>query len=312
MAPVATRTAGASFAVPTAIATPADDVSHPGTATEWWYAEVSDPNSSQTFILSLIQLPQNNVSDFWYDKAGKKVNNQNSLSSFSSTSTYPPTVKTSAGNLIYYTTAKAYHLTYNNTTDHYSADIWFYGALPGVTVGPDYVSGGQTMFWTNPVLTSSVSGWVNIPNYGQISVNGWRGYHDHNWGNFSLINQSWRGWEWGVSHNPDGSGAAMFSVVNADGTYAGETIHATATGTTFCNANYTASNWTFNNGEWFPLKVVQNCPAPPSYNDTWTVTQPFVLNSFAFLLDEGEGVTGPGSVGLIEHGRTAQFNFLGS
>jgi hypothetical protein len=316
MAPVATRTAGASIAVPTAVATPADDVAHPGsgTTTEWWYAEVSDPSSSQTFILSLIQLPQKNSSDFWYDKNGSKSNTQTSLSSFTSSSTYPPNVQTNVGSLVYDTTAQAYHLVYNNTSDGKSANIWFYGAKPGVTVGPDYVSGGQTMFWTNPVLTSSVSGWIKPgSSSSQISVNGWRGYHDHNWGKFDLTNQGWRGWEWGVSHNPDGSGTAMFSVVNADGTYAGETIHATATGTTFCNANYTASNWTWNNGEWFPLKVVQNCPAAPNYNDTWTVTQPYVLNTFGvFLLEEGEGNTVPGSVGLIEHGRTGSYNYLGS
>ena len=319
IAPVVTRAAGASISVPTAVATPADDVSHPGLAggntTEWWYAEVSDPNSSQTFILSLIQLPMPNVSDFWYDKYGNKSNTQNSLSSFTSSSTYPPNVQTSAGSLVYDTTAQAYHLVYNNTSDGKSADIWFYGAHPGVTVGPDPVSGNQTMYWTNPVLTSSVSGWIKPGSFSQqISVNGWRGYHDHNYGKFDLTNQGWRGWEWGVSHNPGGGGFAMFSVINGDGTYAGETIHADSTGTTFCNADYTASNWTWNNGEWFPLQVVQNCPAAPSYHDTWTVTQPFVLNTFGiFLLDEGYGHSQvSGSVGLVEHGRTGTYNYLGS
>ena len=313
--PALTNSAVASISVPTKVATPADDVSHPGsqTTSEWWYAEVSDPHSSQTFIVSLIQLPQTNASDFWYDAKGNKVNNQTSLSSFTSSASYPPNVQTSAGSLVYDTTAMAYHLVYDNTSDHYQANIWFNGAKPGVTVGPDAVSGGQTMFWTNPVLTSSVSGWINIPNYGQISVNGWRGYHDHNYGNFSLTNLGWRGWEWGVSHNPDGSGTAMFSVVNADGTYAGEAIHATSSGTTYCNANYTAWNWTISNFEWFPQTVVQKCAGAPYFNDTWTVRQPYVLNTFfIFLLDEGEGGTVPGSVGLIEHGRTGLYNYLGS
>ena len=313
--PALTGSAGASISVPTTVATPADDVSHPGsqTTSEWWYVEVSDPHSSQTFIVSLLQLPQTNASDFWYDASGKKVNNLNSLSSFTSSSTYPPAVETSAGSLVYVPGLHEYHFVYDNPNDGYQADIWFHSAKPGVTIGPDAISGGQTMFWTNPVLTSSVSGWINIPNYGQISVDGWRGYHDHNWGNFNLVNQNWRGWEWGVSHNPDGSGTAMFSVVNADGTYAGEAIHATSGGTTFCNANYTASNWTQNNTEWFPQTVVQNCPGAPYFNDTWTVTQPFVLNTFGiFLLDEGEGVTVPGSVGLIEHERTGTYNYQGS
>ena len=313
--PALTNSAGASISVPTKVATPADDVSHPGsqTTTEWWYEEVSDPHSSRTFIVSLIQRPQIFATDFWYDAKGKKVSNQTPLSSFTSSASYPPNVQTSAGSLVYDTAHKAYHFVYNNPDDHYQANIWFHGAKPGVTAGPDAVSGGQTMFWTNPVLTSRVSGWIYIPNYGQIGVNGWRGYHDHNYGNFTLFSQSWRGWEWGVSHNPDGSGTAMFAVVNADGTYADEAIHATSSGTKFCNANYTASNWTYNNGEWFPQTVVQNCPGAPYFNHTWKVTQPHVLNTYGiFLLDEGEGGTVPGSVGLIEHGRTGQYNYPGS
>ena len=313
--PALTGSAGASISVPTTVATPADDVSHPGsqTATEWWYVEASDPNSSQTFIVSLIQLPAMNASDFWYNRYGQKTNNMNSLSSLTSSAVYPPNVQSSAGSLVYDTTQNMYHFVYNNSNDHYQANFWFTNAKPGVTVGPDAVSGGQTMYWTNPVLTSTLSGWVYTPQNGYVSVNGWRGYHDHNYGNFSLTNLFWRGWEWGVSHNPDGSGTAMFSVVNADGTYAGESIHATSSGTTYCNANYTASNWTFSNFEAFPQTVVQKCVGAPGWTDTWTVRQPYVLNTFfIFLLDEGEGGTVPGSVGLVEHGRTGFYNYVGS
>jgi len=275
---------------------------------------VSDPNSQQTFVMSLIQLPSANASDFWYDKNGNKSNQLTSLSSFTSSSTYPPNVQTSAGSLVYDTTKSAYHLQYNNTSNGKSADIWFHDALPGVTVGPNFVSGNQTMYWTNPVLNSSVSSSITIPTYGTISVSGWRGYHDHNWGNFNLANHQWRGWEWGVSHNPDEAGFVMASTINADGTYTGEAIHASTSGTTFCNANYTASNWTQSNGEWFPLTVVQNCPGAPYYNDTWTVTGPFVLNAYNILLvDEGYGHSQiPGSVGLVEHGRTGTYNYQGS
>ena len=312
--PSLTSSAGASISVPTKVATPADDVSHPGSQniSEWWYVEASGP-FGQTFIVSLLQLPQNNASDFWYNAFGQKTNNQNSLSSMTTSSSYPPTVFTSAGSLVYDTTQNMYHFVYNNPNDNYQADFWFTKAKPGVTVGPDPVSGGQTMYWTNPVLTSTLSGWIYTPQNGKISVNGWRGYHDHNYGNFSLTNSGWRGWEWGVSHNPDGSGTAMFSVVNADGTYAGESIHATSTGTQWCNANYTASNWTFSNFEAFPQTVVQQCITAPGWVDHWTVTQPYVLNTFfLFLLDEGVGQTVPGSTGLIEHGRLGNYNYTGS
>lgn len=299
------------------VASPADDLAHPGSKTEWWYFNIANPATGEVFIAQIGSAPIATTSTFWYDRNGNKK-------SSIGVPTTPviarpgPHVCSSAGCLKYDPVRKAYHLVY--TGNGYSADLWFDDILPGVTNGPR-VYDGQDQSWTNPVATSKVTGWLRpVGRLDRINVAGWRGYHDHNWGNFDLTDQRYTGWEWAGSHEPDGTAKVMGGVTNGAGEYYGALVRATPQGTTFCASNsvddataVTLSNFTSISGFRYPLKVDTHCTdggtvAPQEYK----VTSPHLVkfinplkafeNSFDFT--ESVGVTVPGSIALIEHFRT--------
>ncbi len=58
-----------------------------------------------------------------------------------------------------------------------------------MTWNPDTFRPGTRM-WSVPVATGTASGWVEV-NGTRVIVNGWRAYHDHTWGEFSLAAVSW-------------------------------------------------------------------------------------------------------------------------
>ncbi|MEV5551896.1 hypothetical protein AB0L35_38175 [Streptomyces sp. NPDC052309] len=285
--------------IPVRTATPADDVNHPGTATEWWYAEVSDPGTKQTFIVNFVARPTPSSIAFWYDANGNKTH-QLSLATPAVT-TDQPSVSSSAGSLGYDSARGAYHLVYN--ANGYKADIWFDNALPGVTAGPINYD-GQWMSWTVPVGTSTVTGWVQPPGSDRISVNGWRGYHDHNWGDFLLDSQSYSGWEWGVSHENDGSATLYGGVVDGDGVWQGVLADVTPQGTSGCQTDISLSDWTSQDNFAYPATVGLNCRDNSITPRTFHVVGPHVVNVGTYTFTEAVTQTEPGSVGLNEHFRT--------
>lgn len=288
------------------VATPADDVAHPGSQTEWWYASVVDPVTRRAFIVAIASAPVPATGALWYGAGGSK----SSLISVTTpvVATAGPQVSSSAGVLSYDSTRQAYHLIYN--ANGYAADIWFDNALPGVTLGP-LVLDGQWISWTVPVATSTVTGWVRPPGGAVVSVNGWRGYHDHNWGDFSLFDQRYSGWEWAISHepataaDPHGHASLLGGMVSGDGTWQGVLAHIDQAGTTFCPSTIQLSDWTSTEAYAYPATVKATC-TDPSMNlaDTFTVTDPYVLNFIMSTTTESVGQSTPGSVGLIEHFRT--------
>src|SRR5882757_2101930 len=189
--------------VPAQIAVPAHDVAHPGSITEWWYVHVADPATKQVFIATFNTAPFAATGMFWYDVNGVKTYGLVPTEPYVTTAT--PSVSNSAGSLTWNALRKAYHLVYN--ANGMQADLWLDNGKPGITAGPLNYD-GQNMYWTVPVMTSYATGWVKPAGGNTISVNGWRGYHDHNWGAFSLVNQATRGWEWAVSHEV-GGGASL-------------------------------------------------------------------------------------------------------
>ncbi|MFD0689458.1 hypothetical protein [Actinomadura fibrosa] len=296
--------------VPGKLAEPSDDGPHPGSATEWWYTHVMDPATHRTFIAMLFTAPVPTGVIFWYPERGQKLVLPELTAKV--TATDGPVVDSSAGSLVYDRGRRAYHLVWTGAWA--KADIWFDNALPGVTGGPITYDGGQTMYWSSPVATSRVNGWLQPPGASSpISVDGWRGYHDHNWGNFNVADQSYSGWEWGVSHEPDGTATLLGGVVKGDGTWQGVVGRVTATETYGCMSTVELSDWKVSGLFSYPETTRLTCPSSllatpdglkgerPGLDRTFHVVDPFILDVGVLALPESLGATVPGSLGLIEH-----------
>jgi hypothetical protein len=299
--------------VPGKLAEPSDDGPHPGSATEWWYTHVIDPETKRTFIAMLFTAPVPTAVIFWYPEKGAKLVLPEPTAKV--TATEGPEVRSSAGSLVYDERRGAYHLKWTGTFA--KADIWFDRALPGVTGGPIRYDGGQDMYWTSPVGTSHVRGWLRPPGASsRIDVTGWRGYHDHNWGDFNVLDQRYSGWEWGISHEPDGTATLLGGVVKGDGTWQGVVGRVTHRETYGCMSTLKLSNWRTSGLFSYPEATRASCPssllatpgglrgARPGVDTTFHVVDPFVLDVGLLALPESLGRTTPGSLGLIEHIRT--------
>ncbi|GAA3243164.1 hypothetical protein [Actinocorallia longicatena] len=298
--------------VPGKLAEPSDDGPHPGSTTEWWYVHVMDPATKRTFIAMLFTAPIPTALIFWYPEKGDKLVLPEPVLEVKASA--GPVVTSSAGSLVYDEARRTYHLKWHGLFA--SADIWFDNALPGVTGGPIRYDGDQEMYWSSPVATSVVTGWLKPPGSKKISVTGWRGYHDHNWGRFSVIDQSYSGWEWGVSHEPDGSATLLGGVVKGDGTWQGVVGRVTDTGTYGCMSTIRLSDWRVSGLFSYPETTRLTCPTSqlatpegltgtmPGLDRTFTVVDPFILDVGLLALPESLGRTVPGSLGLIEHIRT--------
>lgn len=298
--------------VPGKLAEPSDDGPHPGSWTEWWYAHVMDPATRRTFIAMLFTAPVPTGLIFWYPETGPKL--LVPALTREVTATDRPAVRSSVGSLVWDTDRELYHLTWDG--GFAKADIWFENAVPGVTGGPIRYDNGQEMYWTSPVATSHVKGWLKPPGGRKTSVDGWRGYHDHNWGRFNIADQGYSGWEWGVSHEPDGSATLLGGVVKGDGTWQGVVGRATPSETYGCMATLKLSDWTTHGLFTYPEKTNASCPSTllatpgglvgerPGLDVDFHVVDPFILDVGLFALPESLGRTTPGSLGLIEHIRT--------
>ncbi|MEU5879659.1 hypothetical protein [Spirillospora sp. NPDC047279] len=299
--------------VPGKLAEPADDGPHPGSATEWWYAHVIDPKTERTFIAMLFTAPIPTALIFWYPEEGDKMVLPEPV--LAVTAKPGPDVSSSAGSLVWDSARQTYHLRWHGLWAE--ADIWFDDALPGVTGGPIKYDGGQTMYWSSPVATSKARGWLRPPGARErISIDGWRGYHDHNWGNFNVIDQRYSGWEWGVSHEPDGSATLLGGVVKGDGTWQGVVGRVTRKETYGCMTNIKLSDWRVSGLFSYPDKTSLWCDSSllatpqgligkrPGVRTSFHVVDPFILDVGLLALPESLGRTVPGSLGLIEHIRT--------
>ncbi|MDX6738323.1 hypothetical protein [Actinocorallia sp. A-T 12471] len=299
--------------VPGKLAEPSDDGPHPGSLTEWWYAHVIDPATRRTFIAMLFTAPVPTGLIFWYPEKGRKL----AVPALTATVTAKagPVVESSAGSLVHDADAGMYRLRWHG--GFAEADIWFTEAVPGVTGGPIEYDGGQTMYWSAPVATSKAKGWLKPPGTRErISVDGWRGYHDHNWGRFNVVDQRYAGWEWGVSHEPDGSATLLGGVVKGDGTWQGVVGRATPEKTYGCMATLKLSDWKTHGLFTYPGTTNASCPSSllatpegltgelPGVDVDFHVVDPFILDVGLLALPESLGRTGPGSLGLIEHIRT--------
>jgi hypothetical protein len=313
------------------IATPADDVQHAGSWVEWWYVLLMDPHSRRQFIGLLTPSLVAGALQFADD-----------ANAFGTSSDVPvplggapvlssddgqPGIRTSGGSISYDNSRKAYHYTMNAG---FKADVWFDGnPLTGATGIIDLKQAGEWMGWTSPVASSTAHGWIQSPGGRKIDIGGWRGYHDHNWGHFTIADQQADGWEWGVSFEPDGGSHLIGGVVRTGGQWAGAVVDARPEGTRICAAStMTLSDWTSGDspvtGSTYALPgtVDARCapaaggaatenasdpawPGPYDFGTTFRLTDP-VTNDLGLVAASFEAryATTPGSFGVYEHVRT--------
>ncbi|MGV9676904.1 hypothetical protein ACWDSJ_16640 [Nocardia sp. NPDC003482] len=316
------------------VAVPADDVMHPDSWVEWWYTMLRDPASERTFIAVITSAPVPAVSAvFMYG-------NGNDLLSAPAGGILPggglpvlppandglPGVRTIAGGLDFDPVRGAYHLVLQAPVQ---ADVWLDGApLPGAT-GRMTIDDGEWMGWSAPVASSTVHGWVRSPGGERENVDGWRGYHDHNWGHFTMVDQRADGWEWGVSFEPDGGATLLGGLVRRGGQWKGTLVDVRPSGTRACvPTTLQLSDWysgpTPLSGATFalPATITAACAPPPGlpgaissrgelygadaeFTATFHLTESLVADGGVLAASaEAPYRTVPGSFGIFEHVRS--------
>lgn len=274
-----------------AVARPSDDVAHPASRTEWWYAHAMDPATGRTIIVTLFQAPLPVLGGFWYTPRAMKRWTGLSLPAAHA----GPGTALQDGSISFVEATQTWQV--RAQTGGYTISFNLTSASPGITAGP-LRFGTDAMHWTVPVATSTANGFVITPEGRRVEIRNWRGYHDHNWGPFSLESDQYRGWEWAVVHEPDGHAALLGGVTANDGPFTGVLARISPKATTFCRTGATLSRWTTLAGFRFPQRVAAACD---DLSATFNVTRPLVAGLTTHALTESVATTVPGSLGLVEH-----------
>lgn len=298
----------------------ADNVAHPQALTEWWYAHFMDPDSSRKLVIAIFGAPIPIVGAMMFYADGDRP------VSLSGTVPVPivvephggaaldglPGVRTDRGEISYDQHRQAYRVRISAA---FEVDAWLDGSpLPGATGIIDLHNQGQWMGWTSQVATSTVTGSARMPGGATIDLTGWRGYHDHNWGDFLMIDQVADGWEWGVSHEPDGGASLVGGLVRRGGEWTGAVIDVRPWGTNICTSStLDLEEWTYGDdylsGATFALpgRITATCgPAEPyDFSKTFTLVEPVVADSGVLAASlEAPYRTVDGSFGMFEHIRS--------
>ncbi|MFC7447276.1 hypothetical protein [Rhodococcus daqingensis] len=302
------------------LAEPGDDVAHPGVTTEWWYASFMDPHSKRQLVVAIFTAPVPLVGALMM--YGDDVNPLSPGPDAPLPLGYTPHrgavidglpgVRTDRGEMTYDEARGAYHVRVDSP---FRVDAWLdRGQLPGATGLIDLKNQGQWMGWTSPVATSEVTGAALLPGGELIDLTGWRGYHDHNWGNFTMVDQLADGWEWGVSHEPDGGASIVAGVVRRGAEWVGSVIDVRPSGTRLCTSSrLDLTEWTHGSapleGATFALpgRITATCgPREPyQFSKTFHLTEPVVADTGLLALSlEAPYTTVAGSVGMFEHIRS--------
>ena len=156
------------------------------------------------------------------------------------------------------------------------------------------------MSWTVQAATARADGEITTPDGATIAVDGWRGYHDHNWGPFALQSDQYDGWEWAVVHEPGGRAALLGGIVGLDGALPRRARPLRPARLVVVPAvARAAAPGRRPDGFRYPTVVEATCDDDRA---RFTVTRPYVAGLLSHALTESVGRTDePGSLGLIEH-----------
>lgn len=96
-----------------------------------------------------------------------------------------------------------------------SLDLTLRATNPGFTAGPLALPEGQDLSWTVGAPAARVDGVVRVDGR-TYRLDGARGYHDHNYGEFDLADDAHGGWDWSAIHLPGGRSLVSGIVRPAD------------------------------------------------------------------------------------------------
>jgi WD40-like Beta Propeller Repeat len=186
----------------------------------------------------------------------------------------------------------------------------------GLTVGPwhlgpervfpgDYTVPGR-MWWSVPVATGTVSGWLESQGQ-RIVLRGWRVYQDHVWGQFRRSSTTWTHWDFVLKTPRPGEAWILnglepkYDIYPHDNRWQGVLIHATPRGVSACQARITRRAWidgfTSNTPWYMPTIVRAGCGRLAL---SAKAPRPWLVGGF--LGGVGGSAALPGGAGWIEHG----------
>jgi hypothetical protein len=154
---------------------------------------------------------------------------------------------------------------------------WQLGPLQTAWNPPVFRPG--TRLWSVPVATGTARGWVEVDGR-RVSVVGWRAYHDHTWGQFSLAAPSWYHSDFAVVSPRPGEAWIVNGLQPGDGKYRpapddrrwrGVLVHATRGRVVTCAAHVARSGWLrqIDHGDGWtyltPDRVKASCPRAGSF-----------------------------------------------
>jgi hypothetical protein len=274
------------------VARPDDDVAHPGSTTEWWYAHAIEPGTGNVVIASFFTAPVAASGGFLY--TGDDMQHWTRLSE--ARPHEGPGVTLSDGGISF--DGETGTWVVDLESGGYRVHLELTDTRPGVTAGP-LRFGDEEMSWTVPVATGFANGWFVDREGKRTEVRNWRAYHDHNWGDFNLESTQSAGWEWAAVHEGPGEAKLLGGINQLDGDFDGALVNVTPTKTTGCQPTLEKKDWTSIDGFSYPSTVVASCNGEST---RFTVTRPYVVPLTTHALTESVGRSdAAGSIGLIEH-----------
>jgi len=258
-------------------AVPADDSSKPG-ATEWWHLLAFDPGS-QTFVRAvLLAKPYANFRITVLKGAqpatvlaadGMAIVPQSGPGVTMVGTSPPPGVEPPRISLRY--AGRRYVVDARSGAG--AAHIEIVPSRAGPRVGPWKLGPHRTSWnppafvpgtrnWSVPVATGRATGWVEIDGR-RLDFHGWRAYHDHTWGQFSLAESNWVHSDFAVVSPRAGEAWILNGLEASDGKYRtepndrlwqGVLVHARGRSLVTCSARVHRSGWLRNIADgWFYL-----------------------------------------------------------
>lgn len=258
-------------------AVPADDNSKPG-ATEWWQLLAFDPASRTTVRVVFLARPWANFRVTVVKRGeaavglagdGMAIVPQSKPGVAMVGTSPPPGVEPPRASLGY--ASGKYVVEARSGAG--AAHLEIVPRRVGPTVGPWKLGRHQTSWnpaafvpgtrtWSVPVAAGSATGWVEVDGR-RLAFRGWRAYHDHTWGQFSLAESNWVHSDFAVVSPRPGEAWIVNGLEPSDGAYRtepndrrwqGVLVHAVGGRLVTCSARVHRSGWLRNNsGSWFYL-----------------------------------------------------------
>ena len=310
-------------------AVPADDASKPG-ATEWWHLLAFDPGS-RTYVRVIfmarpwvdfrLEVIRGGAATIGIAGGAMAITPQSSPGVTMVGTSPPPGATPPRASLAYAggryvvdasSGANGAHLEIVPRRAGVTVGPWRLGPLQTAWNPPAFLPGTRT--WSVPVATGTASGWVLVDGR-RLALSGWRAYHDHTWGQFSLAAPSWYHSDFAVVSPRPGEAWILNGLQPGDGKYRpkpddrrwqGVLVHATRNRVVSCIARVARSGWLeqTNHGDGWtyltPDRVKASCARAGSF-----VFQPEGgfrgLDGFGIAQEVGGSKPTPGGTGWIAH-----------